>query len=71
MLLLRATAAALEGRPLDAAHGHGGAAAAQTEIAPISDVRGSAAYKRLLLRQLIAAHLDRLVPGIVTASVLP
>ncbi len=30
----------------------------QTEIAPISDVRGSAAYKRLLARQLFLAHSD-------------
>ena len=29
---------------------------AQTEIAPISDARGSEAYKRLLLNQLIKAH---------------
>jgi xanthine dehydrogenase small subunit len=28
----------------------------QTEISPISDVRGSAEYKRLLLRQLFSAH---------------
>lgn len=30
----------------------------QKEIAPISDVRGSAAYKRLLARQLLRAHFD-------------
>jgi xanthine dehydrogenase small subunit len=71
MLLLRAAAAALEGRRLDEGAVAAALQAAQTEIAPISDVRGSAAYKRLLLRQLIAAHLDRLVPGVVTASVLP
>ena len=28
----------------------------QTEISPISDVRGSESYKRLLLRQLFTAH---------------
>jgi len=33
------------------------AAIAQSEISPINDVRGSADYKRLLLRQLIYAHL--------------
>jgi len=27
------------------------------EITPISDARGSIAYKRLLLRQLIIAHI--------------
>jgi xanthine dehydrogenase small subunit len=35
---------------------------ADAEIAPISDVRGSAAYKRLLLRQLIYAHFVALFP---------
>ena len=32
----------------------------QSEISPISDVRGSAAYKRLLLRQLFRAHFVEL-----------
>jgi xanthine dehydrogenase small subunit len=32
---------------------------ANEEIAPISDARGTTAYKRLLLRQLLAAHLQR------------
>lgn len=35
----------------------------QTEIEPISDVRGTAAYKRLLLRQLVTAHFLKFVPG--------
>ncbi|MEN8214811.1 MAG: FAD binding domain-containing protein [Pseudomonadota bacterium] len=35
---------------------------AQSEISPISDVRGSADYKRLLLRQLIYAHFITLFP---------
>ena len=34
----------------------------QTEISPISDVRGSEAYKRLLLSQLIKAHFISLFP---------
>lgn len=34
----------------------------QEEISPISDVRGSAEYKRLLLRQLLIAHFLRLFP---------
>ncbi len=33
----------------------------QTEISPISDVRGSADYKRLLLRQLFIAHFVELL----------
>lgn len=34
----------------------------QSEISPISDVRGSADYKRLLARQLFFAHFIRLFP---------
>jgi hypothetical protein len=32
------------------------------ETSPIDDVRGSAAYKRLLLRQLVLAHFQALGP---------
>ncbi|MHA1416689.1 MAG: FAD binding domain-containing protein [Candidatus Heimdallarchaeaceae archaeon] len=35
---------------------------ADSEISPISDVRGSAKYKRLLVRQLIIAHFMTLFP---------
>ena len=35
---------------------------AQAEISPLSDVRGSAEYKRLLLRQLFYAHFITLFP---------
>lgn len=35
----------------------------QQEISPISDARGSADYKRLLLRQLFIAHLHRFFPN--------
>jgi xanthine dehydrogenase small subunit len=35
----------------------------QTEISPISDVRGSIEYKRLLLRQLFFAHFIKLFPN--------
>lgn len=37
---------------------------AQTEISPISDVRGSAEYKRLLLAQLMKAHFLTLFPAL-------
>lgn len=36
----------------------------QSEIAPISDVRGSAAYKALLARQLFFAHFVELFPNL-------
>lgn len=35
---------------------------AQNEITPISDIRGSAEYKRLLVRQLMIAHFCKLFP---------
>lgn len=38
---------------------------ADDEISPISDVRGSAEYKRLLLRQLIFCHFIKLFPEII------
>jgi xanthine dehydrogenase small subunit len=34
-----------------------------SEISPISDIRGSADYKQLLLRQLFLAHFTELFPG--------
>jgi xanthine dehydrogenase small subunit len=43
---------------------------AQLEISPISDIRGSAEYKRLLLTQLIKAHFIKLYPDLIAAEVL-
>jgi xanthine dehydrogenase small subunit len=37
---------------------------ADSEIAPISDVRGTSDYKRLLLKQLIKAHFLTLFPAL-------
>jgi xanthine dehydrogenase small subunit len=39
---------------------------AYEEISPISDVRGSKEYKRLLLGQLIKAHFIALFPSLVS-----
>jgi xanthine dehydrogenase small subunit len=39
---------------------------AMSEISPISDIRGSAEYKRLLVRQLIICHFTKLFPEFVT-----
>ena len=36
---------------------------AQSEVSPISDARGTAAYKKLLLGQLIKAHFIKLFTG--------
>jgi xanthine dehydrogenase small subunit len=41
----------------------------QEEISPISDVRGSVEYKRLLLRQLLLAHFLRLFPERLNISI--
>jgi xanthine dehydrogenase small subunit len=42
----------------------------QEEVAPISDVRGSAEYKRLLLRQLLFAHFIKLFPDKISLKEL-
>jgi xanthine dehydrogenase small subunit len=42
----------------------------QSEIKPISDVRGSADYKRLLMRQLFFAHFIKLFPKEITLEAL-
>jgi len=59
-LRLARTSDFLSGKPATAATAVEAAGVAQSEIAPISDVRGSADYKRLLLRQLILAHFNAL-----------
>ncbi|MBX3007202.1 MAG: FAD binding domain-containing protein [Melioribacteraceae bacterium] len=41
----------------------------KTEISPISDVRGSAEYKTILLRQLILAHFYKLFPHLLNEEV--
>jgi xanthine dehydrogenase small subunit len=43
---------------------------AQAEISPISDARGSAEYKRLLLGQLIKAHFITLFPEMEAVNLL-
>ena len=43
---------------------------AQTEISPISDARGTAQYKRLLLRQLLFAHFIAFFPETIKPAVL-
>jgi xanthine dehydrogenase small subunit len=55
-LQLPRTAEHLLGRQPDAATALAAADIARSEVAPISDVRGSADYKRLLLGQLVLAH---------------
>ena len=61
----------LSGRHPTAATAREAAALAMTEVSPITDVRGSADYKRLLLGQLILAHFHELCgleDGLVTEA---
>lgn len=59
-LFLEKTSEFLVGKTLAPETLEAAADLAQTEISPISDVRGSAEYKRLLLRQLVFAHFIKL-----------
>ena len=61
-LFLVKTGQALEGRPLSPETVQGAIDAAEEEVAPISDIRGSADYKRLLVRQLLIAQFATLYP---------
>ena len=42
----------------------------QAEISPISDIRGSEEYKRLLLSQLLKAHFIKLFPKQIDVEAL-
>ena len=42
----------------------------QAEISPISDARGTAEYKSLLLRQLFYAHFIKLFPELINVEEL-
>jgi xanthine dehydrogenase small subunit len=61
-LYLQEASRFLEGQPLTERTVRECVAVAMNEFAPISDVRGSAHYKRLLARQLMLAHFGRLFP---------
>jgi xanthine dehydrogenase small subunit len=67
-LLLARTGEYLLGRELSAATVAGANEVMQEEISPIGDVRGTAAYKRLLLRQLLFAHFLRFAPELTLSE---
>lgn len=69
-LLLERTAAFLQGKRLEESLIREAIVIAQTEISPISDARGSADYKRLLLGQLIKAHFLTLFPQLKVEEIL-
>jgi len=62
-LFLDQTVSSLIGQKVTVSTVRQAADTAQGEIDPISDIRGSAAYKRLLLRQLILAHFLAFFPS--------
>ena len=59
-LYLRETSAFLAGKTVNEETIVAADAIMQTEISPISDVRGTETYKRLLLTQLFRAHFVEL-----------
>ena len=64
-LFARDTSAFLLGRPLNMETAWEAIEISQKEIAPIDDVRGSAAYKAMLARQLLIAHFTKLYPDVM------
>ena len=69
-LLLARTSAFLVGRELRAETVLAANEVMQAEISPISDVRGTADYKRLLLRQLLWAHFLQFAPGLAVVELI-
>ncbi len=63
-LFLRETSRFLTGRPLNARTLREASKILDQEITPISDIRGSKNYKRLLARQLFYAHFLKLFPDL-------
>jgi xanthine dehydrogenase small subunit len=64
-LYLKETSSFLEGKSLTSGIILEAALIAQSECSPISDIRGSEEYKRLLLRQLIFAHFMKFNPELI------
>ena len=69
-LLLARTSEFLVGRELTAETLTAANAVMQAEISPISDVRGTADYKRLLLRQLLWAHFLEFAPELAVDELI-
>ncbi|MCK4765078.1 MAG: hypothetical protein KAW12_22965 [Candidatus Aminicenantes bacterium] len=69
-LYLEKTRRFLTGKEVTAENIREAARIMQQEIAPISDVRGSADYKRLLLRQLFFAHFLKFFPDLLELEAL-
>ncbi len=67
-LYLKNTCDFLTNREINSANLNEAVSAAQTEISPLSDARGSDTYKRLLLSRLIYMHFIILFPGLIGAE---
>ena len=69
---LKDTATFLTGKKINAENLKAAIEVMNTEIAPISDARGTKEYKRLLLRQLFLAHFQRIneKTNLVVADIL-
>lgn len=61
---LSSTSKFMVGKPINRETFEKANAIMQAEISPISDIRGSADYKRLLMKQLLFAHLSKLYPAL-------
>ena len=64
-LFLERTSAFLVGKTISFGNIAAASLIIQEEVTPISDIRGSIEYKRLLLRQLFFAHFKELFPDII------
>ena len=69
-MLLARTSAFLVGRELSVETVLAANEVMQAEISPISDVRGTADYKRLLLRQLLWAHFLQFAPELAVDELI-
>ena len=69
-LYLKEVCKFLKGKEIDVATIADACKIAESEISPISDVRGSAEYKRLLLRQLIFTHFIKLFPNKINIGMI-
>jgi len=65
-LYLQKTCAFLQDKKIAIALLKQALAVVQTEISPLSDIRGSAEYKRLLAQQFLIAHWLKLLPEYVS-----
>ena len=67
-MYLEQTALFLQGKPLKAGVLTAALTVLDKEISPISDMRGSAAYKRRLLRNLVLGHFITLFPALLNSK---